>query len=91
VINALHVGGVQQIELCVTVARVARSEARSMGFSFLQSGDKHFIGSVLSSPLATVAANLPSATSVTANLASSPNITFGVLNGDDGFLGFLEC
>src|SRR5207244_5953408 len=40
VINALRVGGVQQVELCVTIARVARSEARSMGFSFLETGQQ---------------------------------------------------
>ena len=34
VINGLRVGGVMQVQLDVVIARVARSEARSMGFSF---------------------------------------------------------
>jgi len=33
------------VQLDVVIARVARSEARSMGFSFLQSGAKEFVSS----------------------------------------------
>ncbi len=51
IINALRVGGVMQVQLCTTIARVARSEARSMGFSFLHTGQRGFLASILSSPL----------------------------------------
>src|SRR5437899_3816846 len=43
VINALEVGGVQMVQLDVVIARVARSEARSMGFSFLQTRTTEFL------------------------------------------------
>jgi pilus assembly protein CpaC len=91
VINALRVGGVQQVEICVTVARVARSEARSMGFSFLETGQNHFVSSILSAPLALTGTNLPAVTSATAGLAGAPNISFGIVNQNQGFLGFLEA
>jgi pilus assembly protein CpaC len=91
VISALRVGGVQQVELCVIVARVARSEARSMGFSFLETGNQHFVSSILSSPLTLTGTNLPSVTSATGNLAGAPNIIFSIINPTQGFLGFLEA
>src|SRR5271157_5191586 len=36
--NALRVGGVQQVELCVTVALVSRTTMRQMSFEFLRTG-----------------------------------------------------
>ncbi|MCI0463178.1 MAG: hypothetical protein L0Z62_40040, partial [Gemmataceae bacterium] len=91
IINALRVGGVMQVQLCVTVARVARSEARSMGFSFLNTGQRHYLASILSSPL-TLAGNLqPGVSGASAGLAGSPNILFGILGDNQGFAGFLQA
>src|SRR5262249_6050692 len=99
VINALRVGGVQQVELCVTIARVARSEARSIGFSFLETGQQHYVTSILSSPLtltglgtstALRADGTPLATAAAA-LTGSPNAIFGIMNDQQGFQGFLEA
>ncbi len=91
VINALRVGGVQQVQLEVVVARVARSEARSAGFSFLETGKNHYIGSILSSPLNLTGTNLASVTMPLANLAGSPNAVFGIVNDKQGFAGFLNA
>src|SRR5262249_48283142 len=41
VINAMRVGGVQQVQLCVVVARVERSKLRQFGFGFFQNGLTH--------------------------------------------------
>src|SRR5262249_35988716 len=35
VVNAMRVAGVQQVQLCVTVARVSRDQFRRMAFDFL--------------------------------------------------------
>ena len=91
VINALRVGGVQQVELCVTIARVARSMARSMGFSFLESGNQHYVSSILSSPLNMTATNIAGVTAPAAALTGAPNAIFGILNDKQGFMGFLEA
>jgi pilus assembly protein CpaC len=103
VINALRVGGVQQVELCVTIARVARSQARSMGFSFMENGAQHYISSILSSPLtlagaqsASVARALgsqagSSAAAAASSLSGSPNLIFGIINNHGAFQGFLEA
>jgi pilus assembly protein CpaC len=91
VINALRVGGVQQVELCVTIARVARSEARSIGFSFLETGQQHFVASILSSPLTLTGASVATVQSATANLSGSPNAIFGIMNSTQTFTGFLEA
>jgi pilus assembly protein CpaC len=90
-INALRIGGVMQVQLDVVIAAVSRSELRQMGFSFVETGNQHFVNSVLTTPNAAAATNLPSPTSVAANLTSAPNIAFGIVNNMQGFLGFLEA
>ncbi|HLW67722.1 MAG TPA: hypothetical protein VKS79_20565 [Gemmataceae bacterium] len=47
VINALRIGGVQQVQLDVTVASVSRSEARRRGFSFAVNGKTVSTGSII--------------------------------------------
>src|SRR5205807_316011 len=37
-VNAMRVGGVQQVQLCVSVAQVSRSQLRKMSFEFLRTG-----------------------------------------------------
>jgi pilus assembly protein CpaC len=90
-VNALVVGGVQQVQLDVVVAEVSRSELRQMGFSFIQQGQQHFITSVLTSPNTASSTLAPSPTSVAASVASSPNLALGFVNDREGFLGFLEA
>src|SRR5262249_45291816 len=47
IVNAMRIGGVQQVALEVVVARVNRSELRQMTFNFLINHDSYFVGSVL--------------------------------------------
>ena len=101
VINALRVAGVQQVQLDVVVAQVSRTEFRQLGFNFLSSRNSSFIGSTLNGLAAqpTALGNVASGTSQGSILAAqgfvasttSPNIPFGVLNSNSGFLGFLQA
>ena len=101
VINALRVAGVQQVQLDVVVAQVSRSEFRQLGFNFLSSRNSSFIGSTLTGLAAqpTALGNVASGTAQGSILAAqgfvasttSPNIPFGVLNSNSGFLGFLQA
>src|SRR5262249_15422706 len=47
IINRMRVGGVVQVQLDVTVARVSRTEFRRMFFTFQNTGLHHFLGSTL--------------------------------------------
>ena len=101
VLNALRVAGVQQVQLDVVVAQVSRSEFRQLGFNFLSSRNSSFIGSTLNGLAAqpTALGNAASGTAQGSILAAngfvasttSPNIPFGVLNSNSGFLGFLQA
>jgi pilus assembly protein CpaC len=84
-------GGVQQVQLDVCIARVNRSEARELGFSFLQPGEHHFLGSTIAGAGNLTGTNLPTPTVVTANLNGVPNLSFGVVNDRRGILGFLNA
>ncbi len=102
IINGMTVAGVQQIQLDVVVAVVNRTEARNMGFHFLQVGQQHFLGSSLASasnlgtsagttPLfygGTLATGIPAATSA---LSALPNVVWGVANQSEGFTNFLSA
>src|SRR6266545_1634142 len=91
IVNAMRVGGVMQVQLCVTVARVARSEARSMGFSFSETGNQHYLASILSAPTNLAISNLASPSAVASSLAGSPNAIFGIVGPNQGFQGFLTA
>jgi pilus assembly protein CpaC len=47
VVNAMQVGGVQQVQLDVVVAQVSRSEARRRGFAYAINGTEFSFGSIL--------------------------------------------
>lgn len=92
VVNALRIGGVQQVQIEVTVARVNRSRARQIGFSFLQSGVQHFVASTVGGGGSlTTAATLPSVLSPATSLASTPNAVFGIFNNKEAFFGYLQA
>jgi pilus assembly protein CpaC len=96
--NGMKIGGVQQVQLEVVVALVNRSRLRQASFNFITQGNRFFatsaVGTGSGSPLSTLSNfmtlpfGLPSATS---NLASSPNVNFGILGNNVSFLGFLEA
>jgi pilus assembly protein CpaC len=91
VINGLRVGGVQQVQLDVVIARVARSKARSMGFSFTETSLHQFLTSSTGGPGSVTSSLSNAAGSVAASLTATPNIAFGILNGNSSFLGFLNA
>ncbi len=47
IINAIRVGGVQQVQLDVVVAQVSRNELRNMNFNFLLSTQNFYLGQTL--------------------------------------------
>ena len=101
VINFMRVGGVQQVQLCVVVARVACEEFRRMAFDFLESDEFHFIGSTGSGAVATpdLVGRGSAQLNIAGNLAGIPgspggaptNLFFGVLHDQSGFLAFLQA
>jgi pilus assembly protein CpaC len=93
VINAMTVGGVMQVQLDVVVARVARTKARTMGFSFLESGNQQFLASTVGGPGSLVSSitGLSGGAGPNSTLTASPNIVFGVLTGAFGFHGYLTA
>jgi pilus assembly protein CpaC len=102
--DAMRVGGVQQVQLDVIVARVNRSDMRSMAFNFLTNSRAWFLGSTVGGAVGEPASiGVGSSLNATFNGAQgllgapgSPNggptnILFGVLHNRAGFLGFLEA
>jgi len=75
VINAITVGGVQQITLKVKVMEVNRTKLRKLGFEFDYSGSG---GGFLNSFLAGLD-------------TASNTIDFGIVNGGESFDGFLDA
>ena len=93
VINSMVIPGVQQVQIEVTIARVNRSRARQIGFSFVNTGANHFLASTVGGNGAFQAAS-PFGTSLLAPLASltsSQNVVFGIFNDKQSFLGFLTA
>jgi pilus assembly protein CpaC len=103
IINALRVGGVQQVQLDVVIAQVSRNEFRSMAFDFLVNSKNFFFGSTVGQAVVNPATiGVGSTLSPTlfgqtlAGTVGSPNgqpdnILFGVLHNGWGFLGFLQA
>ena len=102
--NAMRVAGVQQVQLCVTVAQVDRSEFRRMAFDFLTDGKNFFFGSTGSGAVAQpgtvgVGSSILNATlggQVLSGIPGTPNgaptnLLFGVIHNRWGFLGFLQA
>jgi pilus assembly protein CpaC len=99
VINALRVPGVMQVQLCVVVAQVSRSELRRMAFDFLLSDRKFFLGSTVGqaviNPVKVPGSELGpfgavSGTPGTPNGAPT-NILTGVISHNFGFVAFLQA
>ncbi len=97
IINSMNVGGVQQVQLDVIVAIVNRSEARNMGFTFLEGGKQHFFNSTLNTGNIPGATNLGAAAlaanvlTAGANLTNTPSTIFSIMNGNQGFIGFMNA
>jgi pilus assembly protein CpaC len=92
IVNAMRIGGVQQVQLDVVIARVARSETRNMGFSFFENGIQHFVGSTIGGGNTFAGALANSIGTAASSLsAPPPEIAFGIFNNQQSFLGFLEA
>ncbi len=98
IVNAMSVGGVQQVQLDVTVARVDRTKTRSRGFNFIVNGPSVSGGSILggltalgsgtSTSTSTAGVGIiPSAAS--ASPTSAANIIFGIIPAQ--FQGLLQA
>jgi pilus assembly protein CpaC len=100
VINALRVPGVMQVQLCVVVARVERSDFRRMAFDFLLSDKKFFFGSTVGQAINTNGLSVPSAflgpNGMVSGQIGTPNgaptnILTGVISHNFGFVAFLQA
>jgi pilus assembly protein CpaC len=96
VINAMRVGGVQQVQLDVVVASVTRSEDRGFGFDFLTNSKNFFFGSTtaqaVGNPASTGNGGIFSVAPVLfGNPGGNTNVLFGVIHNGWGFLGFLNA
>jgi pilus assembly protein CpaC len=92
--NALRVGGVQQVELCVTVALVSRTTMRQMSFEFLRTGPNNGISSTLGGvPTFTSTLGPINATALNSviSTAAPGNLFYGILTPQHGFFGWLEA
>jgi len=100
VLNGLQVGGVQEVQLCVTVAAVSRDEFRALAFNFLESARDTFYGSsvgqALVNPTTTGLGGILAANGVAVAAPGSTsgqpvNAFFGVMTNGSTFLGFLQA
>jgi pilus assembly protein CpaC len=101
IINMMRVGGVMQVQLCVTVADVIRSDFRRMAFDFLFSDETVFGGSTGSGAVVTPAtvgfgSQQLSINGMISGIPGTPggantNLFFGILNPKSGFLAFLQA
>jgi pilus assembly protein CpaC len=100
VINHLQVGGVQEVQLCVTIAEVSRDEFRAMAFNFLFSGHDNFFGSTVGQAVINpatmgrggqLAAEGFAVGSPGAPNGNPINAFFGILTNNTTFLGFLQA
>jgi len=86
VINNITVGGVQQVMLKVKVYEVSRTKLRTLGFDYASFSGNDFMVQSVSGIISSVA---NSTQEVTTNAADT--ITFGVLNNNSTFFGFIEA
>lgn len=101
VINALRVGGVMQVQLCVVMATVSRSEFRRMAFDFMISDRDWFWASTGSGTVippnlvgrGSTQLGVEGAISAIPGLPNGAptNLFLGVLGNNAGFLGFLQA
>jgi pilus assembly protein CpaC len=98
VINAMRVGGVQQVQLDVIVARVSRDELRRMSFDFMNFGVHHVFASTPGGgfivPSSGIAGNLPGVPTFT-NLTqtvngAAPNLFLALFNPEQDFFALLQ-
>jgi pilus assembly protein CpaC len=73
IVNQIKVAGVQQVQLCVTVAAVSRSEFRRMAFDWIISGNSANFGSVLGALSLGAQPSVSAGQRITSVILGSPN------------------
>src|SRR5438445_261535 len=92
IVNALRIGGVQQVTIEVVVTRDNRSEMRNMTFNFLINHDSYYFGSSIKSPQSLASTILPAIGGSAATIATAgSNLPFGFITDKHSFIGFLEA
>src|SRR5205814_519492 len=91
IINALRVGGVQQVQLDVVVATVSRTRARQIGFSFFENREHYFVTSTVAGGGASADSISTGVAAASSALSASSNFVFGVLTPKNGFTGYLQA
>jgi pilus assembly protein CpaC len=97
VVNSIRVSGVMQVQLEVCLARVQRSELRSMAFDFLYSDQQNFLASTIGGAIATPdiaprgGVGTFSGDFHNTLLPAGHNITFGITDLTSAFFGFLRA
>lgn len=94
VTNHITVGGVQQVQLEVCVARVDREELRHLGFNFLAANPNNFLGSQISNLIGTPNINPGQGIGTFSGdniVTGTTNLLFGFSTRNSAFLGFLEA
>jgi len=98
IINAVRVGGVQQVQLDVVVAQVSRNELRNLNVNFLFNGQSFYgantLGGAVLQPgsVGSPGAALSSAASpILATPGAQTNILAGIVSNSGNFLFFLQA
>jgi pilus assembly protein CpaC len=100
VINAMRVGGVQQVQLDVVVARVSREKIRQMSFDFMEFGNQHVVASTpgggFTIPTTSIGNTLPGFPPIITNSVGAPNgvpsnLFLAVFNRKQEFFGLLQA
>ena len=95
VLNQIKVGGVQQVQLHVRVMEIQRTKVRRLGMNFLFVGNNGYLASTVGSltpieSLSVAGGTVPSL-SVSSNALGDPSITFGLVNANRVFQGFVDA
>jgi pilus assembly protein CpaC len=101
IVNAMRVGGVQQVQLDCIVAFVSRSAFRRMSFDFLDVGQHHNLsstvgGALINPNIGTKLPPTPGINQVIDNIIATPNgqpanFFLGVFNNEHAFYGLLQA
>ncbi len=95
VLNNMIVGGSQQVLLKVKVMEVSRTSLKELGFDWMNfSSGGDFVGSTASSIITKsnpVASVFRTAASFTTSASNVPTMQFGIVNGAQGFVGFIDA
>jgi pilus assembly protein CpaC len=96
IVNQIRVAGVQQVQLCVTVAAVSRTEFRRMAFDFILSGKSANFGSLLGAASLGAQPSVTAGSPITTALLGTPNgaptnLFLTVSNSGSNLLAFLQA